>query len=162
MVKEACDVLRAYLMDNDKEKFELLYEDMILVIHDISDNSGRTNIDKGAMMRRITALQAELDPSKFNFEGHGGLNDEQVTLWFRVKFWLCSTFKAILNAVGLRSAANFFTPAPSANEQNTINTNLQNLTNAVGQFKDTLNNTYPDPDSDSDADSGLDSNIRHS
>lgn len=161
-INDACNVLRTYLRDDDKARFEQLYQDMMDVIDNLSPKPGNAAINKIELMASITALQDELEPQKFNFEGHGGLDEEHVTLWFKVKFWLCSTFKAILNAVGLRSAANFFTPALSEREQNTINENVGNLKDAVDQFENTLKNTYPDPDSDADSESEPDSNISFS
>ncbi|MDF1827803.1 MAG: hypothetical protein P1U39_05945 [Legionellaceae bacterium] len=157
-IKKAHGQLRAYLMDDDKAAFDRLYMDMMHVIDHLSPKPGNVGIGKNKLMERITALKNELEPQKFNFEGQGGLKEDQVTLWFTVKFWLCSTFKAILNAVGLRSAANFFTPAQSDEERVIIGINLQNLTDAVDQFENTLKNTYPDPDSESE--SGYDSDIR--
>jgi|TARA_R110002126_G_scaffold283494_1_gene432727 hypothetical protein len=144
-INQALDVLFTYLVDEDKESFNDHHVQIKLY-------NQSTPEEKHDYLRRIRALVDQLESTKFNFESkQGGLDDEQVSAWYTVKFWLLSTFKSMLNAVGLHSTASFFRPAPSDGEQHRIDENLDQLQNVVAEFNNII--TALDHDSELETDS---------
>lgn len=156
-INQARTVLLTYLVEEDQQAFNELYDEIMQEFDYLSVKSTSTNFyytpqEKQAFLERIEAFEEQLKPAQFNFESkQGGLDDEHVSAWFAVKFWLLSTLKSMLNAVGLRSAASFFTPAPSDGEQNKIDHSLQQLKNVVEKFESLF--TGLDPDSELEIDS---------
>ncbi|MDF1683606.1 MAG: hypothetical protein P1U36_03015 [Legionellaceae bacterium] len=156
-INQARAVLLTYLVDEDQKKFNALYDDVMQEFDYVSLKSSQVGVyytlkQKQAFLQRIVALEAKLQPGQLNFETkQGGLIGEQVSAWFTMKFWFFATLKSIVNAVGLRSSASFFAPAPSDAEQNNIDENLVQLRDTVNIFEGIL--TRGEPGSEFEIDS---------